>query len=298
MRTCGIGGLAYLVVGSRDPQAWARYGSEVLGGQVVQDGEEVVLRLDERVRRLVVQESAEDGVLATAWEVRGRDQWDETLSRIEDFGIKLTVSDDPVAEGRHVDRLARFTDPSGSAVELVVAPFVEPVRPFISPTGARFVTDDQGLGHITVFVENYDETVRFYTEALGFHVRDMIDSGLRATFASCNSRHHTIALIAGRTSSLDHLMLEVDDIDTVGAALDRVIRGAAVLTQNLGRHWNDHMISFYMQSPSGFQVEYGCWGRRVDPATWTEVRQGGVGGASIWGHAPTEFAPDYSAPPS
>lgn len=34
----------------------------------------------------------------------------------------------------------------------------------------------------------------------------------------------------------------------------------------LGKHTNDHMVSFYLRTPSGFNVEYG-WA----PAKWTMV---------------------------
>ena len=37
----------------------------------------------------------------------------------------------------------------------------------------------------------------------------------------------------------------------------------------LGKHTNDHMVSFYSRSPSGFDVEFGYDGLLVDEATWT-----------------------------
>jgi len=43
------------------------------------------------------------------------------------------------------------------------------------------------------------------------------------------------------------------------------------------------MVSFYMQSPSGFEVEYGWGARVVDDSTW-QVQQHARG--SIWGHRP------------
>jgi hypothetical protein len=51
----------------------------------------------------------------------------------------------------------------------------------------------------------------------------------------------------------------------------------------LGRHSNDRMVSFYAQTPSGFDVEYGWGGRLIDDATWTvtEIEHG-----TLWGHRP------------
>jgi len=49
----------------------------------------------------------------------------------------------------------------------------------------------------------------------------------------------------------------------------------------LGRHTNDHMLSFYMRTPSGFEVEYGWGARTVDDAAWHVQRHQAP---SIWGH--------------
>ena len=52
------------------------------------------------------------------------------------------------------------------------------------------------------------------------------------------------------------------------------------MTSTLGRHVNDNMLSFYMSSPFGFEVEIGFDGRLIDN-TWTanEFVEG-----DIWGH--------------
>ena len=52
-----------------------------------------------------------------------------------------------------------------------------------------------------------------------------------------------------------HLMFEVTDLDLVGRAWDKVLDGAAPIASTLGKHTNDEMSSFYVRSPSGFQIE-------------------------------------------
>ena len=59
------------------------------------------------------------------------------------------------------------------------------------------------------------------------------------------------------------------------------------IVRGLGRHTNDHMTSFYMKTPSGFDVEYGWGAREVDDATW-QVQRHEKG--SIWGHRPMAAA--------
>jgi 3,4-dihydroxy-9,10-secoandrosta-1,3,5(10)-triene-9,17-dione 4,5-dioxygenase len=49
----------------------------------------------------------------------------------------------------------------------------------------------------------------------------------------------------------------------------------------LGQHTNDKMISFYMRSPSNFDVEYGYGGAVVD---WSEHVAHEFTRVSLWGH--------------
>ena len=76
-------------------------------------------------------------------------------------------------------------------------------------------------------------------------------------------------------------MLEVEDLDTVGRAFDDVKASDAVRT-TLGKHTNDHMVSFYCNAPSGLTIEYGTAGRLIDDETWVV---GYYTATSYWGHA-------------
>jgi len=62
---------------------------------------------------------------------------------------------------------------------------------------------------------------------------------------------------------------------------DRCHRRKATISSTLGRHANDLMVSFYVQTPGGFDVEYGTDGRLVDDATWVNRESTAV---SLWGH--------------
>jgi 3,4-dihydroxy-9,10-secoandrosta-1,3,5(10)-triene-9,17-dione 4,5-dioxygenase len=44
---------------------------------------------------------------------------------------------------------------------------------------------------------------------------------------------------------------------------------------------NNQMVSFYVKSPGGFDVEYGCDGLTVDDAKWVARESTAV---SYWGH--------------
>ena len=51
--------------------------------------------------------------------------------------------------------------------------------------------------------------------------------------------------------------------------------------QTFNAHANDHMVSFYVRTPGGFDIEYGTDGRLVDDATWISRETTAV---SLWGH--------------
>jgi 3,4-dihydroxy-9,10-secoandrosta-1,3,5(10)-triene-9,17-dione 4,5-dioxygenase len=76
-------------------------------------------------------------------------------------------------------------------------------------------------------------------------------------------------------------MLETTDIDMVGRALDKVNEQGIEIVSTLGKHTNDHMVSFYMKSPSGFAIEYGTGGRHIDDSVWITSK---YDAASYWGH--------------
>jgi 3,4-dihydroxy-9,10-secoandrosta-1,3,5(10)-triene-9,17-dione 4,5-dioxygenase len=82
-------------------------------------------------------------------------------------------------------------------------------------------------------------------------------------------------------SGIVHLMLEVENNDDVGLCLDRAIRRKVPMSATLGRHVNDKMLSFYMKTPGGFDVEFGCEGLEVADDTWVARESTAI---SLWGH--------------
>jgi 3,4-dihydroxy-9,10-secoandrosta-1,3,5(10)-triene-9,17-dione 4,5-dioxygenase len=57
-------------------------------------------------------------------------------------------------------------------------------------------------------------------------------------------------------------------VDDIGTALDLVNEREMRLAMTLGRHTNDLMTSFYVRTPSGFEIEYGTGGLLVDDDSW------------------------------
>jgi 3,4-dihydroxy-9,10-secoandrosta-1,3,5(10)-triene-9,17-dione 4,5-dioxygenase len=187
-----------------------------------------------------------------------------------------------------------FDDPTGNTQEVVHGVALEHRR-VVSPYGHTFVTGEQGLGHIVLSTHDDEATLRFYRDVLGFRLRDSMrlppqlvgrpEDGPPAwlRFLGCNPRHHSLAFLPMPTpSGIVHIMVEVGNTDDVGLALDRAKRRKVPMAATLGRHVNDLMLSFYMKSPGGFDVEFGTEGRQVrDDERWVARESTAV---SLWGH--------------
>jgi 3,4-dihydroxy-9,10-secoandrosta-1,3,5(10)-triene-9,17-dione 4,5-dioxygenase len=287
-------GLGYLGINSADVDGWRRLAVEVLGLQEADSSSDdrLLLKMDDQRARIFVHRSTEEGLAFLGWELGDLIELEEAVADLEGAGVAVKVDDEDVCTDREVAAVASFVDPEGNNLDLYVGARHENVKGFRSPTGARFVAGDSGLGHVVLWCANFDETLDFYTKRLGLGVTDLIVGGFRAAFLGNTRRHHSVALFGsfdGR-AWVDHLMIEVDSITAVGQAHDRCLRGAARMTHTLGQHWNDGATSFYVETPSGFDIEYGTGGLEVDRATWTP--NVGDGEISYWGHHGT--TPDFA----
>jgi 2,3-dihydroxybiphenyl 1,2-dioxygenase len=281
----GVTALGYIGVGAPDLDAWSAFATDVLGMQLgsPNDGSDTLfLRMDERSYRVAV-ERGDPGLAYLGFELATRGDLDALGSRLESAGI-VVKEDSALASIRRVHDLLTCADPAGNSVELYVGHKIDESA-FVSPRGVRFVTGDMGFGHVFLLVPDEQEAKDFYIDLLGFRVSDTIAIGpSEGVFLHCNPRHHTLAFAAipgVPMSAMQHFMVEVDSLDGVGRAIDIVNAGAATATTTLGMHTNDHMVSFYLQSPSGFDIEYGWNGRTVDDEVWTV---GSYAAPSFWGH--------------
>lgn len=285
-----VAALGYIGIGVSSPEKWADF-SALLGlmpGEPGPDGS-IRYRMDECAWRIALHADDIDDCLYAGFDCGTQARFEAVLARIAKAGIAATRDED-LARVRGVMELARLTDPDGVPLELYYGPRVVPEQPFRSPQPlSRFMTGANGLGHVIVNASDPAVSAAFYMDVLGLSLSDRIlfeaapGVVIPLTFLHCNERHHSIAIAPRMPDSkrVHHLMLEVPGIDDVGFALDRVMAAGLEISATLGRHSNDRMISFYVRTPSGFEVEYGCEGLAVDRATWTVADHASI---SVWGH--------------
>ncbi len=264
----GVTQLGYLGISARDLDGWRGYATGMLGLEEAGSAGSgsLLLGMDGFHHRFQITEAATDDIGFVGWQAGSAAEMAEIAVRLEAAGVAVTHGSVEKTEKRHVRDLISFIDPDGHRNE----EFVDP-ESAARPRESRFVADELGLGHLVLFVNDLDRTMKFYTELLGFRVSDYVNDGrFKLGFLHCNPRHHSIAFgqFPAAKQKIHHFMLQTRDIDPVGRAYDEANAGAAQLVTTLGRHSNDEMVSFYMRNPSGFAVEYG-WGARENyDACW------------------------------
>ncbi len=289
-----IQNLAYIGIETKDLKAWRTFGTKVLGLMLSDSDEDNLLkfRMDDRPFRIAAHKGNKEGLQYVGYELHDKEALEEAKNELKKRKIKFTLGKNKQAKLREVEEFIVLQDPIGTQIELFYGRSLDYQR-FISPAGvSSFVTGEMGIGHIVLPATDLKASHLFYTKVLGFGETDFMQfemgegeqqftAGLH--FLHCNNpRHHTVGLFeAPHPNGLVHLMIEVPNIDEVGYALDRVSEYSIPLQSSLGRHTNDRMISFYMISPSGFAIEYGCGGWQVD---WEEYTTTISHSPSIWGH--------------
>lgn len=287
MNPTWVSELAYIELGVSNLPDWQRYATDVLGlSAAVQDGA-LLLKMDSAVWRIRVVDSGEDDIRCAGFHVSSEEELKVISKQLSDIGFSVDKLGDAQAIARGVETLVSCTDPFGLRIELFIGDRTSK-DPFISPQSVTgFITGDQGLGHIVLFVADVNSAENFYQNGLGFRLSDHITMGpeghqIKLTFLHCNSRHHTLALAPTPSpKKLNHIMLEVTSLDDVGFGLDRALAQSTPISSTIGCHTNDKMVSFYMQTPSGFDIEYGFGGIAIDDNTWLTTT---YDKPSIWGH--------------
>ena len=296
-----ISSLGYLGISTPSYGEWEKFGPEVLGMQLAPQGADgaVRLRLDDAAYRLALHPGEVDDIAYVGWEVSGEAAAHEVATAAESCGLEVHRSTDELEAERAVRGLLWFIDPFGLRHELAWGRVTYPSSFLPGRAMSGFKTGEQGLGHVVFFVPDLAAADSFFRDVMGFHLSDRIVEGpIDARFYHVNGRHHTLALAEAPFVGLQHLMIETNSLDDVGFAQDICEQNGVQVTMTLGRHTNDLMTSFYLRTPSSFDIEYGWGGLEVDdlwiPKTFNKM--------SMWGHrrppAAADLAPGLIRPSS
>jgi 2,3-dihydroxybiphenyl 1,2-dioxygenase len=282
--------LGYMGIGVKDLDAWKNFASRIVGLELADEGERdrCYLRMDYWHHRIVMHSDPSDDLQYLGFRVAGEQEFGAMQRQLSEAGIKFRVGSEDEAVERHVLEVIKLNDPNGTPIEIFHGPEIQFQKPF-HPGRAmhgRFKTGSGGLGHCILGQKDAVAAQRFY-HALGMRggVEYKFRLGKRVAeirFMHCNERDHTVAFGLGDPGKrINHLMIEVDNLDDVGMTHDLVRENKIPINIKTGKHSNDHMYSFYFRNPSGWMLEYG-WGARESTYQSEYYTQ------DIYGHQPEE----------
>ncbi len=280
--------LAYVGIEARRPDRWREFAG-LIGLQPVESPDALFLRMDEKQRRFIITEGAADDLVFGGFEAATAECFAVAVGRLREAGIAFEEGSVTGAELRGVERYVSFRDPAGVRHEIAVgcATAKEPFEPRYPTRG--FVTGGEGMGHIAINSPDYAQCEAFFARATGAGLSDHIFSAFGASevkvaFMHLNPRHHSIAYAQfpfETAKKIDHIMIEAVDLVDVLKTQARVTDADIPITITLGEHPNDHAVSFYCTTPSGFRIELAANCIKVDPGNWTPTSYDYF---SMWGH--------------
>ncbi|MBN3815759.1 extradiol ring-cleavage dioxygenase [Paraburkholderia sp. Se-20369] len=286
--------MGYLLAESTRLDEWVKFASHGLGLHVDRPRQGVVAcRIDEHQRRLIIREGAAEDVIAIGWELDDEAALRLAITRMSARGIDVHEGSAEEAALRGVERFWYFAGPKKLRTELFTDAVLSDMPLVMKASG--FVTGASGMGHVAVTTRQPEVMQAFWKEVFDARLSDEIEDkidGLSLDFAFLrfNERHHSFATASTRGVRLNPLRTQIHHMNLQCASLDDVTQAylrcrvmGYPIANAIGQHPNDRELSFYVETPSGFEIELGWNPIVVDERTWrTTVYQG----ISLWGHRP------------
>ena len=292
----GAVSMGYAVIESNKLTEWKTFLQQGLGLHLnhnQQEIEEYSFRVDQHAKRIIVQRGKAEDFVALGWQVKDQATLEIILARLAERNIAVERSSFQEAAQRGVKSFWRIVGPKQQWIELFVEPVLtdEPLNMLSS----GFITGEGGLGHVAITSRLPIKMQRFWQEIFDARLSDYIEqeiSGLTLdiTFLRLNERHHSVAIATTREVTLDpirskvqHMNLQGATLDDLSAAFERCRALGYEMAHEIGQHPNDKELSFYVISPSGFEMEFGWAPLVVDESTWQTTTYYAI---SSWGHKP------------
>lgn len=284
--------MGYAVIESRKTDAWRLLLGEALGMQAdTLPDQSVSARMDDHERRLIVVPGPSEDMKALGMELADEQALSVVLKRLKKRGIDVKESTAAAAQQRGVQRFWHFTGPKGLEIELHYQARLIDTPPRMATSG--FVTGDKGFGHVAMSTRRPDQMKQFWSEIFDIRHTDDVHYTISGVpmlfeFMRFNERHHSIAFVYTPKIRLDpirtriqHLEVQAASLDDLSAAWERCRTLGLSIAMSVGQHANDKAVSFYVATPSGFEIEYGWNPLVVDEASWHPAVWNRI---STWGH--------------
>ncbi|KAF1685102.1 oxidoreductase [Pseudoxanthomonas broegbernensis] len=259
--------LRYVHLGSRDPEAAARFAEDRLGLRVVsrEDGQ-WLLRGDGRAYCLAFSASRTQAV---GLQVRDEQALDLAAERLAAHGIAAR-RDDALAARRLAKALLAFTLPGGVEVELVARPLDQGWRFFPSREIGQ-----QGLADVALRSTRVAEDEAVLVDALGLRVSDWVGD---AAYLALDAAHHRLSLHPSPATGVLAVEFQLDCLDQMMQAWYRLRDAGQAPAHGPGRRPTSGQAFLAFDGPDATYFGFVAEGRV--PAE---------------GERPRQFAPDAAS---
>ncbi len=286
--------MGYVIVESNKLEEWRRFLKQGLGLHLEDETDQLLaFRIDEHARRFIVRKGPAEDFVALGWQVDDDAVMQEILHRLDTRQISVDTGSAAEAADRGVLSFLRVLGPKELSIEL----FTEAKKSAtpLDMLTSGFVTGASGLGHVAITSKQPEKVLRFWQEIFDARLSDRVSQKLAGVmldvaFLRLNERHHSVAVAATRGLRLDpirtrcqHMNMVAASFNDVSAAFERLRDLGYEMAHEIGQHPNDREISFYVFSPSGFEIELGCDALKVDESSWKTAQYNAI---STWGHRP------------
>lgn len=285
--------VGYIGIDAKETKAWHEFASGYVGFEVRPlQGGSLGLRMDEYPWRIQITPAQRDGLGFMGLRVESGQELETVRREMAAAGFQVHDCGPADLAARSVEQMVWVQDPDGHRVEFFVgrqadAQAFKPGRPI-----GGFRTGALGFGHLVLVTTDLPAMENFYMKLIGFRLSDYIEKDIKIRFTHINGRHHSLALVGGPSQFLHHIMVEYKHMDDVGRLYDKALRIPGMIQTSLGRHENDHVLSFYSKTPGGFLLETGWGGRVIDSENWTPEE---LWCMSLWGHERSWETPEMQA---
>jgi len=109
------------------------------------------------------------------------------------------------------------------------------------------------LGHVAILSTDVEKSVAFYRDFLGFRFSDSMRNFFY--FLRCGADHHTMNILAGEHSAMQHIAFALNDFTHVRMACDVLWRHQMPVLWGPLRHGIGHNIAMYHKNVDGQIVE-------------------------------------------
>lgn len=293
----GASSMGYAVIESSRLGRWQTLLQDGIGLHLQHaDNQLLAFRMDQHQRRIIVKHGPAEDFAAIGWQLRGQETLDIVLQRLKSRNISIHESSNTEAAERGVKRFWRVVGPKRLAIELFVEPLV--TEDPLNMLSEGFITGDAGMGHLAITSRRGKDMRRFWQEIFDARQSDTIVEQLAGVtvdieFFRVNPRHHSIAIAQVRGLALDPIRTKAQHMNllttSVGGLTDAFVRCRQLgfeMAHEIGEHPNDREQSFYVLTPSGFELELGWNALEVNEASWQVVTYQGI---SLWGHKPQKM---------